>query len=91
MFDNKIGGKIVMKSKSKKYSIILSFFVLILIFLTIFGTAYAAGEGETAKYYGVLSLIPSLLAVGLCLLLKEALLSLVIAVIAGGLLKLQVQ
>jgi len=73
-----------MKCKSKKYSILLLFFVLILIFLTSFTIACAAEEGETAKYYGVLSLVPSLLAVGLCLLLKEALLSLVIAVIAGA-------
>jgi Na+/H+ antiporter NhaC len=73
-----------MKCKSKNYSILLLFFVLILIFLTSFTIAYAAEEGETAKYYGVLSLVPSLLAVGLCLLLKEALLSLVIAVIAGA-------
>jgi len=73
-----------MKCKSKKYSVILLFFMLILIFLTTFSIAYAAEEGEIAKYYGAWSLVPSLLAVGLCLVLKEALLSLVIAVIVGG-------
>ncbi|MBA7571179.1 Na+/H+ antiporter NhaC family protein [Candidatus Atribacteria bacterium 1244-E10-H5-B2] len=73
-----------MKCKSKKYSIFLLFFVLILILLTTFGIASAAEEGETAKYYGAWSLVPSLLAVGLCLVLKEALLSLVTAVIVGG-------
>ena len=73
-----------MKCKSKKYSILLLFFVLILIFLTSFAIACAAEEGEIAKYYGAWSLVPSLLAIGLCLLIKDALVSLFIAVITGA-------
>jgi len=58
--------------------------MLILIFLTTFSIAYAAEEGEIAKYYGAWSLVPSLLAIGLCLLIKDALVSLFIAVITGA-------
>ena len=79
-----MGSKITIKCKSKKYSILSLFFVLILIFLTTFGVACAAEEGEAAVNYGFWSLVPPLLAILLCVILREALISLFLAIWVGA-------
>ncbi|MDI9596474.1 MAG: Na+/H+ antiporter NhaC family protein [Atribacterota bacterium] len=59
-------------------------FIVIVVMMFLFLTGYAAQEEEEAVNYGIWSLVPPVLAITLCLVLREALISLFIAVWAGA-------
>jgi len=65
-----------------KYKSILLFTLLVLIFFAFSGMVWAAEE-ETVNY-GFWSLVPPLLAILLCIILREALISLIFAVWVGA-------
>lgn len=65
-----------------KYKSILLFTLLVLIFFAFSGMVWAAEE-ETVNY-GFWSLVPPLLAILLCIILREALISLIFAVWMGA-------
>jgi len=66
-----------------KYKFILLLTLLIFMFFILSGIALAA-EGEAAKNYGFLSLLPPLVAITLCFLTKRVLASLFIGVWVGA-------
>lgn len=66
-----------------KYKVILLLTLLIFMFFILSGIALAA-EGEAAKNYGFLSLLPPLVAITLCFLTKRVLASLFIGVWVGA-------
>ena len=62
---------------------VIIFFVIVLVsFMSL--TGLAAQEEEAAANYGIWSLVPPILAITLCMILREALISLFIAVWAGA-------
>lgn len=66
-----------------KYKSILLFTLLVLMFFTFSGMVWAAEEEATVNY-GAWSLVPPLLAIILCVILREALISLFLAVWVGA-------
>lgn len=70
----------VRKDKFNRYMIIFFSVFIILSFLSATGWA---NEVDDSGNYGLWSLVPPILAIVLCILLKEALISLLIAVLVG--------
>jgi len=66
-----------------KYRNLLLLTLLVFMFFTLSGMVWAADE-ETAVNYGAWSLVPPLLAIILCVLLREALISLFFAIWVGA-------
>jgi len=69
--------------RERKYKSILLFTLLVLIFFAFPGMVQAAGEEATINY-GAWSLVPPLLAILLCVILREALISLLLAIWVGA-------
>jgi len=72
--------KMLRKNNFSQYFIAL---LTVLIVLTFLSTIGWANEENGTGSYGILSLIPPILAIILCIVLKEALISLIIAVFVG--------
>jgi Na+/H+ antiporter NhaC len=73
---------IISKRRLDRYFIIVFFVIVLLSFMSL--TGLAAEEEETAANYGIWSLVPPILAITLCMVLREALISLFLAVWAGA-------
>jgi len=69
------------KNNFNRYVIAIITVLIVLSFLSAIG--WANGEGEEGNY-GLWSLVPPILAIILCIVLKEALISLIIAVLVGA-------
>ena len=69
------------KNNFNRYLIAIITVLIVLSFLSAIG--WANGEGEEGNY-GLWSLVPPILAIILCIVLKEALISLIIAVLVGA-------
>ena len=75
-----------MSKKTKKRSVMLTLFLLVLTAsaMTVFGAEEAAGE--TSQFYGSFwALVPPIVAIGLALITKEVYSSLFIGILVGGL------
>ncbi len=70
------------KNRFSQISIIFFSVIMVLLFLSL--TGWAIQEEESTGTYGVWSLVPPILAITLCMVLREALISLFIAVWAGA-------
>ncbi len=68
------------KNNLNRYFIVIITIFALLSFLSLVGWANEAGDGGN---YGLWSLVPPILAIILCIILKEALVSLLIAVLVG--------
>lgn len=68
------------KSNYSRYLVVILAMLLILTVLSVTGWA---NEENGSGNYGLLSLVPPILAIILCIVLKEALISLLIAVLVG--------
>jgi len=73
---------IINKTRFNQYFVIIFFAIVLVFFMSL--TGLAAEEEEAAVNYGVWSLIPPILAISLCMILREALISLFLAVWAGA-------
>ena len=69
------------KNNFNRYVMAIITVLIVLSFLSAIG--WANGEGEEGNY-GLWSLVPPILAIILCIVLKEALISLIIAVLVGA-------
>ena len=72
----------IRKNGFNQIFIIIFSVVMILLFLSF--TGWAIQEDESTGTYGVWSLVPPILAITLCMVLREALISLFLAVWAGA-------
>ncbi len=70
----------VRKNNFNRFFIVIITVVVVLSFLSVIGWA---NEAENNGNYGLWSLVPPILAIILCIILKEALVSLLIAVVVG--------
>ena len=70
--------------KKEFNQIFILFFSVIMILLFLSLTGWAIQEEESTGTYGIWSLVPPVLAITLCMVLREALISLFLAVWAGA-------
>lgn len=71
----------IKKNSTNRYIIVFISVLVILSFLSVLGWA---NEENGSGTYGVWSLVPPILAIILCIILKEALISLITAVLVGA-------
>ena len=71
----------VRRNRFNQYIVVIFSVLIILSFLSVIG--WANEENGTGSY-GIWSLVPPILAIILCIILKEALISLIIAVLVGA-------
>ncbi|MDD3655259.1 MAG: Na+/H+ antiporter NhaC family protein [Atribacterota bacterium] len=71
----------VRRNRFNRYIVVVFSVLIILSFLSVIG--WANEEQETGAY-GIWSLVPPILAIILCIILKEALISLITAVLVGA-------
>lgn len=71
----------VRKNITNQFILVIFSLLIIFSFLSIIG--WASGENSTGSY-GIWSLVPPILAIILCIILKEALISLITAVLVGA-------
>jgi len=71
----------IRKNRFNRFVIVIFSVLIILSFLSVMGWA---NEEESNGSYGLWSLVPPILAIILCIILREALISLLIAVLVGA-------
>ncbi len=72
----------IKRNKTNQFFLLFLSVVIVLLFLSV--TGWAIQEEESTGTYGVWSLVPPVLAITLCMILREALISLFLAVWAGA-------